>query len=228
VDDALASAELLYRLLIDEVERQEAKSLEQRVRRASFEHAKTLEDFDCPFNRTIPKAKIRALATCIWIDRTEPLLLLGPASVSKRHLAQGLGHRASRGGRRVLFTPALEMFWSLQASTADASCDQGIQKYAAVDLLNLDDLGLRTLTGEKSLDLYEMIRQRYEKSSTIMIANRAVKENPPLFVDPLLSSAAMDRMLHHRPIVLIEGPSHRSPRLPKQQKQGPGVMEAKT
>jgi DNA replication protein DnaC len=228
VDDTLAPAEFLYRLLTDEVEHREAKQLEQRIRRASFEDAKTLEDVDFQFNRTIPKAKLIDLATCTFIDRHENLLLLGPAGVDKSHIAQGRGYSACRAAYRVLFTPAHEMFRSLHSSRSDASCDRRIRKYARVDLLILDDLGLRTLTGEEFLDLYEIIRRRYEKSSTIMTANREVEEIAPLFSDPLLASAAMDRMLHHRQIVLIEEHSHRTSLLPKQRKQEPSVIEATT
>ena len=57
-DDDLAMTEFLFRLLADEVERREAKQLSLRLRRASFEHAKTIEDFDFAFNPAVPKAKV--------------------------------------------------------------------------------------------------------------------------------------------------------------------------
>ena len=62
VDDNLALSEFLYRLLADEVERREAKQLMQRIRRANFEHAKTIEDFDFTFNASVPKAKVLELS----------------------------------------------------------------------------------------------------------------------------------------------------------------------
>ena len=64
VDDELSYEEFLYRLLGDEVERRDAKQLGQRLRRANFEHAKTLEDFDFHFNPSIPKQKVLELGTC--------------------------------------------------------------------------------------------------------------------------------------------------------------------
>ena len=67
---------------------------------------------------------------------------------------------------------------------------------ATPDLLILDDLGLRALVGEEPMDLYEVIRQRYERASTILTSNRAIEELVQLFTDPLLASAAMDRLLH--------------------------------
>ncbi len=95
-DDNLALSEFLYRLLADEVERREAKQLMQRIRRANFEHEKTIEDFDFTFNASIPKAKALELATCAFVERRDNVLIVGPTGVGKSHLAQALGHRACR------------------------------------------------------------------------------------------------------------------------------------
>src|SRR5687767_11112947 len=78
VDDNLSHEEFLYRLLTDEVERRYAKQLDQRLRRASFEHAKTLEDFDFHFNPNIPKAKVVDLATCTFVQQRKYVLIEGP------------------------------------------------------------------------------------------------------------------------------------------------------
>ncbi|RMF53165.1 MAG: transposase, partial [Bacteroidetes bacterium] len=90
-DDNLSHGEFLYRLLSDEVERRDAKQLEQRLRRANFEHRASLEDFDFSFNPNIPKAKVVDLATCGFIERKENVLLAGKTGVGKSHIAQALG-----------------------------------------------------------------------------------------------------------------------------------------
>jgi DNA replication protein DnaC len=74
-EDSLPYEEFLFRLLSDEVERRDGKQLEQRVRRANFEHAKTLEDFDFHFNPNVPKARIIDLATCSFVERRQNVLL---------------------------------------------------------------------------------------------------------------------------------------------------------
>lgn len=211
VDDNLAHSEFLYRLLADEVERRDAKQLEMRLRKASFEHGRTLEDFDFHFNPEIPKAKVVDLATCQFVARRENVLLVGHAGVGKSHLAQALGHRACKAGYTVLFTGAHEMFTNLRAARADNSYDRKMLRYTAPELLIVDDLGLRKLTHDEPLDLYEIIRLRYERTSTIMTSNRDLEEIPPLFGDPLLASAAMDRLLHHSHVLRIEGESYRNP-----------------
>lgn len=211
VDDNLSHCEFLYRLLADEVERREAKQLEMRLRKASFEHGRTLEDFDFHFNPEIPKAKVVDLATCQFVARRENVLLVGHAGVGKSHLGQALGHRACQAGYSVLFTGAHEMFAQLRAARADNSYERKMLRFTTPDLLIVDDLGLRKLSHDEPLDLYEIIRLRYERTSTIITSNRDLDEIPPLFGDPLLASAAMDRLLHHSHVLRIEGESYRNP-----------------
>jgi DNA replication protein DnaC len=211
VDDNLAHTEFLYRLLLDEAERRDAKQLDQRLRRACFEHGRTIEDFDFHFNAAVPKAKILELATCAFVDRHENVLLVGHSGVGKSHLGQALGHRACRAGYSVLNVSAHEMLIQLRASRADASYERRMLKFSSPDLLILDDVGLRSLSGDEPIDLYEIIRRRYERASTVITSNRAKEEWPSLFGDPLLASAAMDRLLHNAHIIEIAGDSYRNP-----------------
>ena len=45
----------------------------------------------------------------------------------------------------------------------------------------------------------------------ILSSNRALPEWAPLFGDPLMASAAMDRLLHHAHIIELQGRSFRNP-----------------
>jgi DNA replication protein DnaC len=211
VDDNLAHGEFLYRILSDEVERREAKQLEGRLRRASFDHHASLEDFDFSFNPAVPKSKIIDLATCAFVERHENVLLVGKTGVGKSHIAQALGHRACRAGYTALYTSAHEMLIQLRAARADSTYDRKLTRYTTPDLLVVDDLGLRPLANDEPIDLYEIIRQRYERASTILTSNRDLDEWHPLFTDALLASAAMDRLLHHAHVIVIEGDSYRNP-----------------
>ena len=225
-DDNLALSEFLYRLLADEVERREAKQLMQRIRRANFEHAKTIEDFDFTFNASIPKAKILELATCSFIERHDNVLIVGPTGTGKSHLAQALGHRACRAGFSVAYFGAHEMLLQLRAARGDGSYEKRILRFTSPDLLLVDDLGLRGLSQDEPADLYEIVRRRYEHGSTIISSNRAVEEWPPMFGNPLLAAAAMDRLIHHAHVLVIDGDSYRNPPPTRKRKPQPTTIEA--
>lgn len=226
VDDNAAHSEFLYRLLADEVERRDAKQLDQRLRRAAFQPGKTIEDFDFTFNTSVPKAKIIELATCNFVERHEWVLLVGPTGTGKSHLAQGLGHRACRAGHNVINVSAHELFTQLRAARADGTYERRLLRFTSTDLLIVDDLGLRPLVMDEPMDLFEVIRQRYERGSTIFTSNRALEEWLPLFGDPLLASAALDRILHHAHVIIIEGKSYRTSSATKRGKNGARPAES--
>jgi len=211
VDDDVPHSEFLLRLLTDEVERRDAKQLDTRLRKASFEHRKSLEDFDFTFNPNVPKTKIIDLATCGFVGKRENVCIVGQTGVGKSHIAQAIGHRACLAGHNVIYVPAHQMLKDLRASRADGTHERRLARYSSVDLLIIDDLGLRPLAGEEPLDLYEIIRQRYERASTMITSNRALEEWAPLFNDDLLANAAMDRLLHHAHIIEVTGASYRNP-----------------
>jgi DNA replication protein DnaC len=211
VDDDLPHGEFLFRLLSDEVERRDSKQLDVRLRRASFDGPRAIEDFDFHFNPKIPKSKIIDLATCSFVERKENVLLVGRAGVGKSHIAQALGQRACRAGYKAIYISAHDMLTQLRAARADATHERRMLRFTSPELLVIDDLGLRPLVSDEPIDLYEIIRQRYEHGSTIITSNRAIEEWPPLFGDLLLASAALDRLLHHSHVIEMDGDTFRNP-----------------
>jgi len=211
VDSDVSHTEFLFRLCADEVQRREAKQLDLRMRRAAFENAKRMEDFEWSFNPQIPKAKIVDLATCHFVEKQENVILIGPTGVGKSHIAQAIGERACRAGHSVCYVSAHRMLSQLRAARADQSHDKRMLRFSSPDVLIVDDLGLRPLDGDEPIDLYELVRARYERGSMIVTSNRALEEWYPLFRDDLMASAAMDRLLHHAHVVVMEGSSFRNP-----------------
>ena len=202
--------DFLWTLLEDEYEKRQSKSLLIRLQKAGFEEEKTLEGFDFAFNPHLPAKKIKQLANCAYIDKKENLFLVGPVGVGKTHIAQALAHTACRMGHEVLFTKAAKMFRFLHGGRADNSFEKRVKRYTSVQLLIIDDLGLKPLTPTQSDDFYEIISERYLKKSTIFTSNRPLEDWHVLFPDPVIANSAMDRIAHNAHQITITGESYRS------------------
>lgn len=209
-DEPISHTEFLARLLQDELDRRESKQLQDRIRKGGIDAAKSLDGFDFHFNTNIPKQAILELASLNFVVQAENVLLLGPTGVGKSHIAQALAHKACRAKYTILFATATDVFRQLRAARADNSYERKLAKLAALDILFLDDLGLRPIDHEEAGDLYEIIRLRHERKPMVISSNRSVEELALLFKDPLLASAAIDRLLHNAHRIVIEGDSFRN------------------
>lgn len=215
VDGQWSYTEFLARLLEDETERRAQKQLAIRVRRAGVTSTKTLEGFDFAFNPMVNRQQVLALAAGDYLRRkrhpcASPRLICGPTGVGKSHLAQALGHEACRQGAEVLFVNTHRMLQHLHGGRADGTLERRLAAYLRPDLLILDDFGLKPLEPPAPADLYDVINDRYERSSILVTSNRAPAEWPDLFGDPLLASAGLDRLAHHAETLVITGTSFRA------------------
>jgi DNA replication protein DnaC len=197
-------------LLQDEIERREAKKLNLRLTKASFEEEKILEEFEFSFNPKLNAKLIRDLGNCVFIEKREHVLFYGSAGVGKTHLAQALGHQACRLGYDVLFTKAVKLFRFLLAGRADHSWEKRMKKYLAPDLLIIDDFGLSALNPLQTEDFYEIVTERHLKSSIVITSNRPPQDWIPLFPDPVMANSALDRLAHHAHHIIMEEDSYRN------------------
>ena len=93
---------------------------------------------------------------------------------------------------------------------APGSWERRLGSYLRPDLLILDDFGLKPIQPPGPEDLYDVINERYEHGSILLTSNRAPNEWPDLFLNPLLASAGLDRLLDRAEVIVIRGPSFRS------------------
>lgn len=202
-------SQFLLTLLSDEVERRDNKQLIRRIARSGLDPEKTMQSFDFEFNARIHKPTIKELALCTFLQKRHNLFFVGPSGVGKSHLAQAIGHEAALKNIDVLYRNTYELFKWINAGRADGSLERRIAGIKAVPLLILDDYGIRPLTEVQQADLYEVISARYERHSMIITSNRDFQEWPQVFTNPLMGSAAMDRLVHRAIKIVIEGKSYR-------------------
>ncbi len=209
VEGHLAPTEFLAILLDDELERRNQTQLKLRLFQAGCQEGKSVAHFDFGAVPGLNRTLVMELSTCSFLGRQENILICGPTGVGKSHLASALSFEAVKRGYRVIMRPVHQLLNDLQAARADGTYRRKMTNLLLVDLLVLDDFGLRPLSTQAIDDLYEIISQRYESRSIIITSNRAMEEWPEVFADGLLASAALDRLTHHAQILVIRGRSYR-------------------
>jgi DNA replication protein DnaC len=226
VDQKLAYTEFLALLIEDEVARREQHKFAQRQRRAGFNAQKTLETFDFTFNLGINQAQVMDLATCRFLDEKAPVLIVGPCGTGKSHLAQALGHMAVRRGHDTLFTSHAKLLGQMSAAKAVGSYERKLAHLAKVELLIVDDFGLKPMRPGQDEDFHDVIAERYERRTTIITSNLDFNEWGEAFHNKLLGAATLDRIQHGSYRVTLDGKSYRAPRADSE-KRSPGKAEKK-
>jgi DNA replication protein DnaC len=211
VEQQWGHLEYLQRLIEGEVARREDKSLAQRIRRARFPLTKTLDQFQWNWPKKINRAQIQNLFRLNFVEQKANAIFLGGVGLGKTHLCIALGHTACQRGYSVLFTTAIDIIHTLSAAAATGSLKRAMQRYLKPKLLVVDELGYLPTDKHGADLLFQIISERYERGAILMSTNRAFKNWPEIFNnDTTLTSALLDRLLHHAETCVVEGKSYRA------------------
>jgi DNA replication protein DnaC len=200
----------LAQLVEGEFNMRDMRSTERRIKNARFPLRKTLEDFQWSWPRKINRPQIQNLFRLDFIATRANVVLIGNVGLGKTHLSIALGHAACRNGHTVLFTTAVDIINTLAAAKSAGQLKRDILRYTKPTVLIVDELGYLPIDKHGADLMFQIISQRYERAPTVITTNRAYKHWPQIFNnDSTLTSAILDRVLHHVDTVVIEGKSFR-------------------
>lgn len=198
-------------LLIEgEAAMREQRSIERRIRNARFPVLKTLDDFQWSWPRKINRPQIQNLFRLAFIATQTNIVLIGNVGLGKTHLSIALGHTACLNGHSVLFTTAVDIINTLAAAQSAGRLKREFNRYLKPAVLIIDELGYLPIDKHGADLLFQIISQRYERAPMVITTNRVYKHWSQIFNnDSTLTSAILDRVLHHADTVIIEGKSFR-------------------
>ena len=205
----LPHLEFLELLVEDELHRRSDRLFSRRLKQGEIVQLKELKDFDWSFNPKLPKAKIVALASARFIAQHEDLLLIGPPGVGKSHIATAIAIGAIRAGYRVLVRSAFDLSQDFLEAEALRERKQLVQRFTKVDLLVIEDFGMKRLGPSAAEDLLEVFVRRHEKTSTVVTTNRPTQDWGTFLGDVPAATAILDRFLAQAEIVQMQGKSYR-------------------
>ena len=205
----LAHLEFLELLVEDELTRRADRLFARRLKQAGIVTVKTLADFDWTFNPKLPKAKLAELASARFLQTHGGVLLIGPPGVGKSHVATALAVGAIRAGHRALVRSTFDLAADFAEADATGTRRDFVQQLTRVDLLVLEDFGMKKLGATAAEDLLEIFVRRHETASTLITTNRPTQDWGLFLGDVPAATAILDRFLAHAEIVQMPGKSYR-------------------
>jgi len=200
-------------LLVDrENDYRNNRKLAARLGKAKLRQNAAFEDIDFKKSRGLDRSLIAALGSGGWIRQHNNCLITGPTGAGKSFLACAIANKICRDGASVVYARAPRLFSELAIAKADGSHGRRLLALARVDLLILDDWGLAPLTSEQSRDFLEILDDRYDRRSTMIVSQIPVDLWHAQMPDPTVADAALDRLVHNAYRIILTGESMRKQR----------------
>ncbi|MBN1549957.1 IS21-like element helper ATPase IstB [bacterium] len=197
-------------LMIDrEMVHRDNKRLQTRLKKARLRYNATIEDIDFRAPRGLDKQMILFLSNCQWIRERQNCIIIGPTGVGKTYLANALANRACRDGYTAQYARISVLVEDLTIARADGRYRSLMHAYARTDMLILDDWGLIGMTEDERRIIFDVIEDRAELKSTIIVSQIPIEKWHTIIGDFTLGDALLDRIVHSSHKIILKGESLR-------------------
>lgn len=202
--------QFLRDILTLELDTRESAKVGRLIKKAKFRELKWLKDYEwgdqIHFPSTTTKEELKNLR---FLENKQNLLLLGSPGTGKSHLATALGVKACQQGSEVRFYRVSDLVEQLEEGLKNGTLNRIRRQIESCDLLILDELGYVPFQKEGSELLFHIIANCYEQKSVIVTSNLEFSEWSKVFGDNRLTSALVDRLVHHAHVFAFTGESYR-------------------
>jgi DNA replication protein DnaC len=185
------------------------RRVERNMVGAHFPVLKRIDQFDFGRVKGMGKSEAVNLLDCHWIDNKENVLFFGPPGIGKTHLSIALGVTAVEKGYKVCFERITNLIKLLKTAEIQKTSEYRIKRIMKSDLIIIDEIGYTPIEKREANLFFNLISETYEKASIIVTSNKSFESWAEMMGDSIMTTAMLDRLLHHARVFTLDGESYR-------------------
>ena len=199
----------LLALAEQEVAQRERNRIARCIKGAHFPVLKELADFDFSCISSPSKQRVLDLARGAYIEKAEPIILVGNPGLGKTHAATGVALAACRQGLKVRFYNTAALVNELIVAQEEHELSKFLSRLLRYRLVVLDELGFIPFSANGAHLIFQLCSTLYERVAMIVTTNLRFGDWTQVFGDEQLTAALLDRLTHHAHILEFVGESYR-------------------
>jgi len=185
------------------------RRVERNMVGAHFPVIKRIDHFDFGRVKGMGKSEAVNLLDCRWIDNKENVLFFGPPGIGKTHLSIALGVVAVEKGYKVCVERITNLIKLLKTAEIQKTSEYRIKRIMKSDLIIIDEIGYTPIEKREANLFFNLISETYEKASIIVTSNKSFESWAEMMGDSIMTTALLDRLLHHARVFTLDGESYR-------------------
>jgi len=208
-NESLSYEEYLLSVLETECETRRSRRVNRRLRESHLQLEKNMDSFELD---RLPKKvlqQIKTLQNGDFLERNENVLIFGNPGSGKTHLMSALAQELIKQDKRIYFTSCALLLQDLLLAKRELRIPKMLKKMSRFDAVIIDDIGYVQQEKEEMEVLFTLLAERYEQGSVMVTSNLPFSKWESIFKDPMMTAAAIDRIVHHSIILELNIPSYR-------------------
>ena len=195
----------LWLLVQDELSEKHSQKVKRFLKESKMPQFKSLDSYIFKKRTGVTAQQMNRITEGKWLKEAGNIVFYGSFGMGKSHLALAVVRKLCEQGYRCLWTTTHGLIEQMREHKKALTLNALFKKLDRFDLIACDELGYTAACQEGADLFFQFISQRYERKSLIITTNLTYSEWSKVFLNPVTTAAAVDRIIHNCETFNIQG-----------------------